>query len=72
MFNIALVDIGGDGCKTDFTTSVETLAEAEVIAAGEIGGHLGSYDVELIHDEDLVYEVISGGVVAGIVVIESL
>jgi len=72
MFNIALVDIGGDGCKTDFNTTVETLAEAEVIAKGEIGGHLGTYDIDLIHDEDLVYDVISGGESVGLVLIESL
>jgi len=72
MFNVVLVDIGGDGCKTDFSTTVETLAEVEVLAKAECDSHLGVYDTELIHDEDLVYEVISGGRSAGIVVIESL
>lgn len=72
MFNIKLVDIGGDGCVADFNTSVDTLAEAEVIAKGEIGGHLGTNDIELMHNEDLIYEVISGGCSVGVVAIESL
>lgn len=72
MFKIELIDIGNDGCVAGFNTSVDTLAEAEVIAKGEISGHLGTYDVQLIHDEDLVYEVISGGRSVGAVHIESL
>ncbi|GAJ18325.1 unnamed protein product, partial [marine sediment metagenome] len=39
-----LIDIGCDGCVADFKTSVDTLAEAEVIAKGEIGGHIGTND----------------------------
>jgi len=72
MFNIKLIDINGDGCAVDFKTSVDTLAEAEVIAKGEIGGHIGTNDIELIHNEELVYDVISGGSVVGVVAIESL
>lgn len=72
MFNIKLVDIGGDGLMSAFKTSVDTLAEAEVIAKGEIGGHLGTNDIELIHDDELVYDVISGGCSVGVVAIESL
>lgn len=72
MFNIKLVDIGGDGCVADFKTSVDTLTEAEVIAKSEIGGHLGTNDVQLIHDEGLVYDVISGGCSVGVVQITTL
>lgn len=72
MFKIELVDIGGDGLIGDFKTSVDTLAEAEVIAKGEVGGHLGTKDVQLIHNEDLLYEVISGGRSVGVVQITTL
>lgn len=72
MFKIELIDIGNDGCVTEIKTSVDTLAEAEVIAKGEVGGHLGNRDVELLYDDDLVYEVISGGRSAGVVSITAL
>lgn len=72
MFNIKLIDINGDRCVVDFNTSVDTLAEAEVIAKGEVGGHIGTNDIDLIHDTDLIYEVISGGCSVGLVAIEVL
>ena len=72
MFNIKLVDIGGDGQVVDFSTTVDTLAEAEIIAKGEIGGHLGTYKADLLYDDDLVYEVMLDGVSVGVVAIESL
>jgi len=72
MFLIKLIDIGEDGCVTDWCTSVDTLAEAEEIVKGEIGGHLGTRDIELVHIEGLLYDVISGGRIAGGVHIQSL
>lgn len=72
MFKIKMVDIGGDGQLLEFTTTVETLAEAELIAQGEVGGHLGRYDVYLIHDDELVYDVYSDGRSVGFVAIQSL
>lgn len=72
MFRIELVDIGGDGNVTHFDTSVDTLAEAEVIAKGEISGHIGTQNFDLIHDDELVYDLIIGGVPMGVVQITSL
>lgn len=67
MFEIALIDIGGDGCVADIRTPVDTLAEAEIIAKAEIGSHLGTNDVQLNYEDDLMYEVISGGCAVGAV-----
>lgn len=72
MFKIELIDIGNDGCVAEIKTSVDTLAEAEVIAKGEIGGHLGNYDIDLIYDDDLVYNVYSDGRSVGVVSITVL
>lgn len=72
MFKVELVDIGGDGCVTDFVTDVETLLEAEYMAADKIITHIGTTDVELVHDEELVYEVMSGGSSIGVVAIVSV
>ncbi|MBA7474027.1 hypothetical protein ES707_09374 [subsurface metagenome] len=72
MFKIELIDIGGDGLVGECKTPVETLAEAEIEALWEITRHLQTVDIELIHDEDLVYEVISGGCSVGAVAITVL
>lgn len=72
MFKIELAGIGGDKQVTDFTTTVETLAEAEVIAAGEVGGYLGTYDFELVHIDGLMYEIACGEQTLGVVQITVL
>lgn len=72
MFKVELVDIGGDGLVTDFKTPVDTLAEAEVIARVKVCNHIGDYNAELIYDDDMIYEVISGGRSVGVVAITTL
>lgn len=72
MFKIALIDIGGDGEFCSFTTDFETLAEVEILARNAIIDHLNTLDVELIYDDELVYEAYAGGRSAGFVAIQSL
>lgn len=72
MFKIILIDIGGDGKKVEFDTCVDTLPQAEQLAGKECSEHLGTNEVSLIHEEDLVYEVIAVGCSVGWCVIKSL
>lgn len=71
MWHIELVDIAGSGLVVGFDTSVDTLLEAEIIAANDIRKHLGVHDIELSHYEDLVYDVWNGGLTIGVVHIHS-
>ncbi|GAI76864.1 unnamed protein product, partial [marine sediment metagenome] len=52
--------------------TADTLAEAEIEAKWEITRHLHTVDIELIHKQDLVYEVMSGGCSVGCVAITTL
>lgn len=72
MFKIALIDIGGDGKYCHIDTDFETLVEAEILARNAIIDHLNTLDVQLIYDDDLVYEVYSDGRSVGAVAIKSL
>jgi hypothetical protein len=72
MFNIKLIDIGGDGLVIDFNTVVETLKEAELLAGAAISNHINRVEVELRHEHDLVYDVLSDGEVIGCIMIRSL
>ncbi|GAJ09075.1 unnamed protein product [marine sediment metagenome] len=72
MFRIELIDIGGDGLVMGFDTSVDTLTEAEVIAVGEISGHVGTNEVKLYHSGDLIYDVFARGENVGSVAIKVL
>lgn len=72
MFKIELVDIDGNGLIVDFNTDVDTLAEAEVIAMGEITKHLGANDIYLYHNVDLIYSVIRDEAEIGVVSIRSV
>jgi len=72
MFKAELIDIGNSGLVTELKTSVETLPEAELIIKEVISKYLQTIDVELVYDDDLVYEVISRGRSMGIVSITSL
>jgi len=72
MFNIKLVDIGGDSQVTEFNTSVDTLPEAELLAGAECGKHIGRHDVSLTHQHDLIYDVISDEQFVGMCVIKTL
>lgn len=72
MFKIELVDIGGDGLIGECNVPVDTLPEAEILAREQIRKALQTYDVQLIHNEELLYEVISGGCSVGVVQITTL
>jgi len=72
MFNVKLIDIGGDGLITDFNPNVETLAETELLVKGTINQHLGVHSTVLDHIEDLTYDVLVDGLEVGVVVIKSL
>jgi len=72
MFKAELIDIGNSGLVTELKTSVETLPEAELIIKEVISKYLQTIDVELVYDDDLVYEVISRGRSMGVVSITSL
>lgn len=72
MFNIKLVDIEGDGLITEFNTVVETLKEAELLAGAAISERIGVTCIQLRHEHDLVYDVISDGDIVGSIVIRSI
>ena len=72
MFNIRLIDVGGDGLTTAFDTVVETLAEAELLAGMECVKHIEQTNASLIHQHDLIYDVISNGHNVGMCVIKSI
>lgn len=72
MFNIKLVDIGGDGMLAECTMDVDTLVEAEIIARNAIIDKMNTLDVQLIYEDELVYDVFSDGRSIGTLAIESL
>lgn len=72
MFDVKLVDIDGDGQVVEFSSILETLAEVELLIKETINRHLHTTDVELVHDEELVYEVFSDGCSVGLVQIVSI
>lgn len=72
MFNVKLVDIGGDGLVVDINSHYETLAEVEIMARNAISEHLGMADVQLVYDDELVYSVWCNGCEIGIVVVKSV
>lgn len=72
MFNIKLVDIGGDKQLVEFDTTVDTLIEAELLAGAEVGKHIDRHDVSLTHQHDLIYDVISDGENVGMCVIKTM
>jgi len=72
MFKIEYIDVGQDGLVSEKRTMVDTLAEAEVIAAMGASEHLGTYDIELVYDEELTYRVVAGGRSAGVISISVL
>lgn len=71
MFNIKLADIGGDGKLVEFNTVVETLKEAELLTGAAVAKHLGVCEVQLVHENDLVYDIIVDGCSVGVAVIRS-
>ena len=72
MFDMKLVDIGGDGLVVECQSDVDTLAETEILVKSSINQHLGVNCTELRHIEDLTYDVLVNGHEAGLVVIRSL
>lgn len=72
MFNIKMVDIGGDGLVTEFNSVMDTLAEVEILVKSTINQHLGVHCTQLEHIEDLTYSVIVNGHEVGVVVIKDV
>lgn len=72
MFNIHLVDIGGDGLVTEFNSSIDTLAELEIMVTAVINKHLGIHTTVLVYDDDLVYSVYVNGHEIGVVAIKDV
>ena len=72
MFEVKMVGLGGKKELREFTTSVDTLAEAELLAGAEAAKDLETEDVSLVHTDELIYEVISDGRSAGTVCIRSI
>jgi len=72
MWRIELSNIDGDKLITSFTTTVETLVEAEIVARGEVGVHIGKADIRLIHIDNLIYGVTDGVGCLGLVSIRPL
>ena len=72
MFKIELVDIGGDGCVAESNIAVDTLPAAEILAKELICRALQTTDIELIYDDDLIYEVMHRGESVGVVAITTL
>ena len=72
MWNVKLVDIGGNGLITEINSNLETLAEVELCAKQTINEHLGISCTMLEHVEDLVYSVWINGHEIGVVVIKDV
>ena len=72
MFNIKIIDIAGDGIVVDFNSTLETLAEVELLIVGSINDKLGVCGICLEHDEELVYTVLLNGHDIGVVSIKSI
>ncbi len=72
MFNIKLVDIGGDGLTTEFNSTLETLIEVEILVVSTLNRHLRVHTVRLEHTEDLVYSVWLCGHEIGVVAIKDV
>ena len=72
MWHIKLVDINGDGLVVDIDSHLETLAEVELCAKQTINEHLHITNVELVHDDELVYSVWVNGHEIGLVVVKSV
>lgn len=72
MWHIKLVDIGGDGLVTECNSSLDTLAELEILIEGSINQHLGVHSCRLEHTEELVYSVWVDGIEVGVVVIKDV
>ena len=72
MYNVKMIDIGGNKDMTEFNTSVDTLLEAELLAGAEIAKNIDVFDVTLVHQHDLMYNVLSDDKNVGLCIIRSL
>ena len=72
MFSVKIVDIAGDGIVVDFNSTLETLAEVEILVTNSINEKLGVSCIQLVHDDELVYSVWLNGHEIGIVAIKSV
>jgi len=72
MWNIKLVDIGGDGLVTEFDSMLNTLDEIEILVESTINQQLAVHCVRLNHVDELVYDVLLNGHEIGIVSIKDV
>lgn len=72
MFKVGLIDIGDNGCFCECVSPFETLIEAETLATHTIMDYFHTLDVELMYEDDLVYQVYADGRHVGWVAIVSL
>lgn len=72
MWDVKIVDIGGDGLVVDFSSNLETLAEVEILVTNSINQKLGVTKTQLMHVDELVYDVILHGHDIGVVVIKDV
>jgi len=72
MWAVKLVDIAGDGLVTDFSSTLDTLAEVEILVTATICQKLGCLYIRLDHVDDLVYSVWLNGHEIGVVAIKDV
>jgi len=72
MWQIKLVDIAGDGLVTDFSSTLETLAEVEILVTATICQKLGCLYIRLEHVDELVYTVWLNGHDIGVVSVKDV
>jgi len=72
MWQIKIVDIGGDGLVTEFNSTLETLAEVEVLVINAINTKLCVCTISLEHVDELVYSVWLCGHEIGVVAIRDI
>ena len=72
MWEVKLVDIGGNGLVVDLTSTLETLFEVEILIVGTINEKLGVACIQIEHTDELVYSVWLNGHEIGVVSIKDV
>ena len=72
MFHVKLIDMEGNGQCIDYDSPLDTLAEVEDAIRMLITSVLHKSDVELLHTNELLYEVFAGDYNIGTVYIRSI
>ena len=72
MWLVQIVDIAGNGLVVDFSSTLETLAEVEILVSNSINEKLGVSCIQLEHVDELVYTVWLNGHDIGIVSIKDV